>query len=44
MTGIPMNTLTAMEHRVNRVDLDDLDVLTEVFGVEVGALFGGERE
>ena len=40
VTGIPMNTLTAMEHGVNRINLEDLEVIAEVFGVEVGGLFG----
>lgn len=39
VTGIPMNTLTAMEHGVNRVNLEDLEVIAEVFDVEVGGLF-----
>ena len=39
-TGIPLNTLTAMEHGANRISLEDLEVIAEVFGVEVGGLFG----
>jgi hypothetical protein len=34
-----MNTLTAMEHGVNRVNLEDLEVIAEVFGIEVARLF-----
>ena len=40
VTGIPMNTLTAMEYGANRINLEDLEVIAEVFGVEVGELFG----
>ena len=36
MTGIPMNVLSAMEHGANRNNLEDLEVIAEVFDVEVG--------
>jgi hypothetical protein len=28
-----------VEHGANRINLEDLDVIAEVFGIEVGALF-----
>jgi len=40
VTEIPMNVLSAMEHGANRINLEDLEVIAEVFGVEVGWLFG----
>jgi len=38
VTGLPLNTLTAMEHGANRINLEDLEVIAEVFGVEVGVV------
>jgi len=40
-SGIPVHVLVKIEQGVNRINLDDLDVFAEVFGIEVGALFGG---
>jgi sRNA-binding carbon storage regulator CsrA len=39
LTQIPVHVLTAMEHGVSRVNLEDLEVIAEVFDVKVGALF-----
>jgi sRNA-binding carbon storage regulator CsrA len=39
VTKIPIHVLTAMEHGVNRVNLEDLEVIAEVFGIEVAGLF-----
>jgi transcriptional regulator with XRE-family HTH domain len=41
LTRIPVHVLVKIEQGVNRINLDDLDVLADVFEVEVGALFGG---
>ena len=38
-TRIPVHVLMAIEHGVNRVNLEDLEVIAEVFGVEVAELF-----
>jgi len=39
MNFYPHPSLSAMEHGVNRINLEELKVIAEVFGVEVGGVF-----